>query len=698
MAERLSSVPKNSLEAAFEQAMSALGQKPHAKTLKAVQLAAQAAHPLLALLNVKDVPLRKVSLRGNWWRQDCGVLVAQLDSDRHPAALIPRSWGGYDLVDPYRRERWRVGRVNAKRIHAEAVSLYRAFPEKVMSLMDLVRFAASKLKRSLLYILVTTLLVSLTSMAIPWSAGMLFDAIIPAGSQRELVFLCVMLTACSIAGGLFTIARGFAILSLQGRISGDVQASIWDRLLHLPAPFFREFTSGDLLLRASSTEQVTRLLSGALLGVLFSGVFGFLYFFLLLHYSVLLTVAACLLTLLAALPMLAAVYKIRMQREFFRLEGLLSGFLLELLRGVHKLRVAGAETRAHRAWSRQFGDRCDLEYKVGLLDTGVGVWNVAFHFFSMMVLYATMMFLLSREQAPSTGEFIGFMMAYGSFLASVLALLNTGFTLASLVPVFERAKPILDTRPERRYRGVSPGKLSGKIAVKQLSFHYSPDEPMVLDRLSFDIQPGEFVAVVGPSGSGKSTLLRLLLGFEEPSAGEIQYDETPLHQLDLQAVRGQIGVVLQDSRPLPGTILENLTGSLPISHEAAWRALEKAGLHEDVKRMPMGIHTFVSEGGATLSGGQIQRLLIAKALIRQPRLLFFDEATSALDNQTQALVSANINAIHITRIVVAHRLSTIARADRILVLEKGRLVQTGTYEALIARDGLFCRLAEDQEL
>ncbi|HEY9805050.1 MAG TPA: ATP-binding cassette domain-containing protein, partial [Candidatus Obscuribacterales bacterium] len=208
--------------------------------------------------------------------------------------------------------------------------------------------------------------------------------------------------------------------------------------------------------------------------------------------------------------------------------------------------------------------------------------------------------------------------------------------------------------------------------------------------------PGEFIAIVGPSGSGKSTLFRLLLGFESPQIGQVFYDRQNLLSLDIHAVRRQIGVLLQNSRTNTASIFENIAGNALITMDEAWEAARHAGFADEITAMPMGMHTVVSEGGSNLSGGQRQRLLIARALALKPRILLFDEATSSLDNQTQAIVSESLKKLQITRIVIAHRLSTIQDADRIYVLEAGRVVQQGSFQQLMSQEGLFFRLMQRQ--
>jgi ABC-type bacteriocin/lantibiotic exporter with double-glycine peptidase domain len=275
-------------------------------------------------------------------------------------------------------------------------------------------------------------------------------------------------------------------------------------------------------------------------------------------------------------------------------------------------------------------------------------------------------------------------------------LSNTLIDLLDVTTLWERVRPIVVATPEGDLGKVDPGRLTGKVALEHVTFRYQAHGPLSVDRVSLHAEPGEFIALVGPSGSGKSTLFRLLLGFETPEAGAVYYDEQELSRLDVVAVRRQIGAMLQHSTIMAATIFENIAGGAVISQQEAWEAVHAAGLAEDLAAMPMGLHTFVSEGGSNLSGGQRQRLQIARALVRHPALLLFDEATSTLDNRTQAVVTTSLERLPVTRVVIAHRLSTIRHADRIYVLVGGRVVQQGTFAELAQQASPFAQLMAHQ--
>jgi ABC-type bacteriocin/lantibiotic exporter with double-glycine peptidase domain len=383
--------------------------------------------------------------------------------------------------------------------------------------------------------------------------------------------------------------------------------------------------------------------------------------------------------------------------------------VLNLITGVSKVRTSGAEPHAFRIWAEAFAQQRRLAYKAGQVQAGATVFSTTFPILSSMAIFLLM---LSQQQAAAqggagaagaagatltTGEFIAFTTAYGLFLTAMQALGDASLSLLRMIPVYERFAPILTTPPEVDGARAFPGKLTGEIELSHVSFRYHDDGPWILKDVSLKIAPGQFVAFVGPSGCGKSTLMRLMLGFERPTSGTIYYDGQDLNSLDLRLVRQQIGVVLQVSRVLPTEIYRNILGaSSSRTIDDAWEAAEMAGLADDIRNMPMGMHTYVSEGGGTLSGGQRQRLLIARAIVHRPKIMFLDEATSALDNRAQSIITESLDRLDATRIVIAHRLSTIVNADRICFLEGGRIAEQGTHRELMDRAGAFARLAMRQ--
>jgi len=392
--------------------------------------------------------------------------------------------------------------------------------------------------------------------------------------------------------------------------------------------------------------------------------------------------------------MTVSLLRLKYQRPIMKIQGKIAGMVLQFITGISKLQVAGAEGLAFAVWARAFSEETRLDRKTGAVWIGLNVFNTAYWILTTIVLFGAMAFWV--ESRMSTGAFLAFNAAFGGSIGAVLAMGNALLSLLDAVPIYERAKPILQATPEVDEERADPGELHGKIELSHILFRYHPDTPPVLNDLSFQVNPGEMVALVGPSGAGKSSLFRLLLGFETPEAGSIYYDGIELAGLDVTAVRRQFGVVLQNAKLTPGSIFENIVGSSLLTLEDACEAARQAGLEEDISQMPMGMHTILSEGAGTLSGGQRQRLMIARAIVARPRILLFDEATSALDNHTQGIVSRSLEQLQATRIIIAHRLSTIMNAHRILVIQGGRLVQSGHYQELIQQPGVFADMAKRQ--
>jgi ATP-binding cassette subfamily C protein len=535
----------------------------------------------------------------------------------------------------------------------------------------------------------------LLAMIPPLAMALIVDRIVPGGRVSELLDLTLALVAVAAAIAMFDLLRAFTMQRIEGWVNHELQSALIDRLLTLPLPFFRGFTAGDLAQRANGINQIRQAAARLLLAGLLGEVFAVFNLALLFYFDVRLALIACVLMAAAlAVTLILGLKQVSLQRRLAEQQGRVSGFVLQVLSGIGKLRVAGAETLAFAMWARRFARQKQTAFDARRIGNQVAAFNGFFPVVIMAVLFGMM--ARGRSEALSTGQFLAFIAAFTSVVASLLTIIGGLINVLQLVPLFERMRPILQAAPEVAHSRPAPGVLTGRLELSRVTFRYSPDTPIVLDDVTLHVEPGEFIAIVGPSGSGKSTLLRLLLGFERPASGVVQYDGKDLSEFDVTAVRRQIGVVLQSSRLMPGDLFGNITGSLPLTLDDAWRAARLAGIEEEIRAMPMGMHTIIPPGGGGLSGGQQQRLLIARAIASRPRIVLFDEATSTLDNGTQAIVGASLEELQATRVVIAHRLSTIVRADRIYAMDNGRIVQSGTYEELASQPGLFRDLAARQ--
>ncbi|MEA5567327.1 NHLP bacteriocin export ABC transporter permease/ATPase subunit [Anabaena sp. UHCC 0399] len=643
---------------------------------------------------------RRITLTSNWWKNDCGSLVAFTQEDNRPVALLKVKATRYEILDPVELTRTPINRQTATKLAPIAYTFYRPLPDKEITLLDILQFILKVSTADLLKILSVGIIATLFTMFTPQITGIIIDYAIPDANRKLLIQMGLGLLSASFGVVIFQLAQAFALLRLQTKVSYDTQAAVWDRLLKLKPAFFREYSTGDLYNRVSAITQIRNRLSGAILRIIFTSVFSLLNLGLLLFYSLPLALVAIAIALLIFLvTTIISLITRRKSRPLQQLAGEILGLTVQLIGGVSKLRVAAAESEAFACWAKKYTQQVKLMLSTQYIEDVLTVFNITMPTVSSILVFTLAVSLISQsdgETQLSTGTFLAFNIAFATFITSATRLSNTAVDILDITILWERAQPILKTKPEVDVNKFHPGKLSGQLKFNQVSFRYRPDSPLILDNITLEAKAGEFIAIVGPSGSGKSTILRLLLGFETPEAGTISYDGRDLSGLDIAAVRRQLGVVLQNGRIMSGSIWENIAGGAIVTQEEAWTALQMAGLADDVEAMPMGIHTIISEGGGNLSGGQKQRLFIARALVHKPQILLFDEATSALDNHTQAIVTQSLEQLGVTRVVIAHRLSTIRHADVIYVLQAGKIIQQGSFEELAAVEGLFADLMARQ--
>jgi ATP-binding cassette subfamily C protein len=650
--------------------------------------------PLDAIAHASRMRVRRIHLNENWWKHACEPFLTYTRCHSTPVALLPKGTSGYEIFNPLDGSYTLIQSALAD-LQSEAYQFYRPFPDRVMGAWQLVQFAIHRQFSDWLTITCTGIGMSLLGLLIPFATAIVIDYAIPSGDRAMLWVIALGLLAVALGIASFRFVQGIALLRVSSLTDVATQAAFWDRLLQVQVSFFRTYSVGDLEKRLSAVSEIHRLLRGTVLNTWLSGLFSLLNLALLIYYSQAFAWVAIVIALVAAIATgVAGAIALHHLQKLEAWKGKIRGVTIQLIGSVAKLRVAAAEGRAFAYWSRLYRQQQSLVMRTEAIDHALDIVNAVLPSLSSIVLFGFASAAIQSSTQFSTGTFLAFNAAFGSFVAGVTSLSQSGIQILQMAVLWEQAQPILKAPQEVEAHQASPGKLSGQVKLDQVTFHYDRETP-ILEQISIQAEAGEFIAIVGHSGSGKSTLLRLLLGFEQPTSGAIYYDEQDLSGLDVNAVRRQLGVVLQDSQVLSASIFENIAGGALITlEEAAWAA-QCAGLTEDIAAMPMGMHTLVSEGGTNLSGGQRQRLLLARAVALRPKILLLDEATSALDNATQSLVTQNIHALRVTRIVVAHRLSTIRDADRIYVLDKGRIVQQGTFAELI-QTGLFARLMARQ--
>ena len=657
--------------------------------------AADGSNVIEQLARQAHVSYRAVSLSADrWWRDDAGPLLAFRKSDAAPLALLPDADRGYWLLDPGSGVRQRLDRDNAADLSETAFMFFANFPDKAMGMSELLRFGMIGSRTDLVRLLCYGAMGGLLGLFTPYATNLLIDSVIPSAHSGELLQLSLLLLTSALGISAFELVRALAMLRIDSRIDNATQAAIIDRLMHLPVPFFRRYSAGDLAQRAFGITSILQLISSNMQSALLSWTFGlFSYFYLFFINLQMALLASVVVALALLLTTLLNLWRLKMEREMLQVQGNLASRVLQILNGIAKLRGGGAEKRAFTLWAKDFSHQKELAFKTRRISNMLSVFNAGY-----VVLSSLLLFALVAAYLPglNTGSFIAFNTAFAQFFAATIGLGSALSASLSAVPLYERAKPILQTQPEAQQNQHAPGTLSGAVELSHVSFRYSADGPLIINDLSIRIKPGEFVALVGASGSGKSTVFRLLLGFEQSESGAVYYDGQDLSGLDVGAVRRQLGVVLQNGKLMPGDIFTNIVGAAPLTLEDAWEAARMAGLEDDIKAMPMGMQTVIAEGAGTISGGQKQRLMVARAIVKKPRILLFDEATSALDNQTQAIVADSLIRLKASRVVIAHRLSTVIKADRIYVIDAGRVVEQGNFDSLMALKGRFAALAERQ--
>ena len=646
---------------------------------------------------------RRVLLSGEWWRSDCGPLVGEIEEGQRPVALLRTERRGYEIVDPDTGDRKPVDAGTNALLSPQAFMLYRRLPDGVRNVWHLLRFAMQGRGGDLAFILGLAFITTLLGMITPQATALIMDRAIPDADERLLLEIGSGLLAAAFGVALFGLAQSFISIRLSVAVDASTQPAVWDRLLNLRMAFFKRFSSGDLLNRAMSVSEVTHEVNGQTLNTLLASAMALLNLALLYYYSPKLAFIVLGLGLVVASASVIAGLSIRRYyRELMELQGHFFGLVVQMVSAVSKIRVAGAQRRAFALWAKRYVEQLSLILRAQQGEDYVAVLHQAIPVLSSILLFSFGVTLLGgfaeNTQGPvlSVGVFLAFNTAMGTFLMGITTLSQTVLDTLDTLAKGRRIKVLLDAQPEVDDSNADPGLLDGEIELSHVDFRYDPDGEHILKDVSLKVLPGEFVAFTGPSGSGKSTIFRLLLGFETPETGAVRFDGSDLAGLDVTAVRRQLGVVLQSGRINEGSIFDNIASGAPLLLDQVWEAVEDAGFGDDVRQMPMELHTVISEGGTNLSGGQRQRLLIARALAMHPKILLLDEATSALDNRTQAVVSASLDRRKVTRLVIAHRLSTIRNADRIYVLDKGRVVETGTFDELLSGRGLFASMIARQ--
>ena len=646
---------------------------------------------LTGILRSRGIMMRDIQLRGEWWKECIGPLLGY-SKDGRLVALTPTKTGlGYQYRDQDGIVR-KVGRREmAESLKPRAITFTKALPLRPLKVKDLVRFIWSSFSGpNTLLLVICALVVVLLGMFTPMANKLIFDTVIPTGDASGLLPITGLLIGATVSTLLLTLTRNLYIIRIRNIAEMHVQNAVMARTFLLSPTFFSKTSSGELSEKLNNVSTVASLVNETLVGVILSAVLSVIYLIQVRIYGGKLFWPAVVVIVAQSIVLLLSYRRsVTVRNNYTERAAKLSGLEYNLFAGIQKLKLTGSENRAFARWLDHYSDTARFLYNPAFksrlypaLTAVLGIGGTMFIFWSTL------------SNGVSTSDYIAFSSAFGMITASLVQLNGILPTLAQIKPLLESVAPILDAVPEMEEKAPQVEDLFGGIEVSGVSFRYEEDGPMILDDLSLKIEPGEYVGIVGKSGCGKSTLMRLLLGFEQPLTGGIYYDNYDLSKVDKTSLRRKIGCCLQSGSLFTGDIFHNVTITAPwATREEAWEALRMASLEDDVRKMPMGLFTLVSEGGGGLSGGQKQRILIARALISKPDILFFDEATSALDNISQKAVSDNLDELMCTRVVIAHRLSTIRHCDRIIVLDKGKIAEEGTFEELMENKGLFYEMS-----
>lgn len=641
---------------------------------------------------------RSVSLTKNWYKNAIGVYICRRKDSSDIVTLVP-TLGGYKYKDHISGKTKRVNKNFQKEFESEAIVFYRPLPLIRLKPWHLVKYSLTS--KSVYDFAITFIFLGISTLfglLTPMVTNFLYSEVLTAETNTAVVLLISTLIfgiCVKISQLFFEQFRGTVEGKITDKVNTSMEAAVMMRLLYLPVNFFRKYSSGDLQKRVQYVSTLTAQIINVIMGTSFTVLFSLAYLGPMLSYAPTLVVPAVIITVVTILlSVVTSFISIKMSKNQMEISGKQNALEYDILSGIQKIKLAGAEKRVFAKWSKGFSKKLKYSYNPPAIILLNSTLSIAISYIGTIALY-----FFTIKSNISVADYAAFNVAYGMVSGAFSSLASIAVTIAQLKPIFDMARPILDEKPEMDSDREIISKVNGRIELSHVSFKYDEKSPNIIDDLSLTIKSGEYVAIVGRTGCGKSTLVRLLLGFEKPQKGLIMYDSKNIDSIDLKSLRRNIGTVMQDGKLFQGDIYSNIVISAPwLSKDEAWEAAEIAGIADDIREMPMQMNTIISEGSGGISGGQKQRLMIARAIASKPKILIFDEATSALDNIVQKHVSDALDKVKATRIVIAHRLSTIKNCDRIIYLENGKVLEEGGYDDLIAKNGKFAELVERQRI
>ena len=639
---------------------------------------------------------RRIDLEENWYKCAFGPILAYKKEGGEPVALLPGKLKGYSFFDRESGRRVSLNKKTAKLFETEAYCFYRPFPLKRLGIPDLLVYLKKCISMSDVVLMVlATFAVTGIGMLMPRITKALTGPVITSGSTKVLIGIAICMFCTAMTSQLIGTVKSMLSSRLETKTTLSVQAAMMMRVMSLPANFFRKYSAGELTSRSSSVGSLCQLIMTMLVSTGLSSVASLLYITQILSFAPALVIPSLVIILITVVfSVISSIVQLKISKKQMELGAKENGLTYAMISGVQKIKLAGAEKRFFARWLNLYSDSSELVYAPPTFIKINTVITTAIGLVSTIVLY-----FLAVESGIDQSSYFAFTAAFGAVMSAFSSLASMALSIGRIKPIMEMAEPFLKAEPETADNKEIVTKLTGGIELNNVFFKYTENGPYIVNDLSLKINAGEYIAIVGKTGCGKSTLMRLLLGFEKPEKGAVYYDGKDINSLDLGTLRRNIGSVIQSGGLFQGDIFSNIIITAPhLTLDDAWAAAEIAGIADDIRAMPMGMQTLISEGQGGISGGQKQRLMIARAVAPKPKILMFDEATSALDNKTQKQVSEALDSMGCTRIVIAHRLSTIRHCDRILVLDGGRVIEEGSYDELIAKNGYFAELVERQRL
>ena len=639
---------------------------------------------------------RSIVLEENWYKDSFGPILAYTKEEGEPVAVLPRKMFGYYYVDRKTNRKVKINRKTASGLRREAYCFYRPLPQRKIGIPDLLLYMNQCISlNDIILILLSSLAVPGIGLLLPRITKTLTGPVLSSGSNTALIGISICLVCTVISSQIIGAVHSLLTTRITTKTSLNVEAAMIMRVMSLPADFFRQYSAGELTSRQSSVNQLCSILVGMVLGTGLLSLSSLIYITQIFSFAPALVIPSLIIILVTVVfSAVSSFVQIKISKQQMEIGAKESGITYSMISGIQKIKLAGAEKRFFARWLNTYSDSAELIYAPPMFIKINSVITLSITLISNIVLY-----YMAASSGISQSDYFAFTAAYNSVMGAFMSLANIALSIGNIKPILEMAEPFLKAEPETADNKEIVTKLSGGIEINNVYFRYGENKPYIVNDLTLRIRPGEYIAIVGKTGCGKSTLMRLLLGFEKPEKGAIYYDGKDINSLELSSLRRRIGTVMQNGGLFQGDIYSNIVITAPhLTLDEAWEAAEKAGIADDIRRMPMGMNTLISEGQGGISGGQKQRIMIARAIAPKPKILMFDEATSALDNKTQKSISESIDRLNCTRIVIAHRLSTIKSADRILMLEGGKIIEQGSYDELIAKGGKFAELVDRQRL